>query len=63
MIKFFFSCDDLLGYSTPGTPTSNRFVGLSPRDPTFLHQQQVRSFFLLHNLNCSSYSYYFIHHF
>ncbi|XP_015229338.1 nuclear factor 1 B-type-like isoform X3 [Cyprinodon tularosa] len=30
------------GYSTPGTPTSNRFVGLSPRDPAFLHQQQLR---------------------
>uniref|UniRef100_A0AAV2KQ06 Nuclear factor 1 n=1 Tax=Knipowitschia caucasica TaxID=637954 RepID=A0AAV2KQ06_KNICA len=28
------------GYSTPGTPTANRFVGLSPRDPAFLHQQQ-----------------------
>ncbi|XP_035480792.1 nuclear factor 1 B-type-like isoform X8 [Scophthalmus maximus] len=28
------------GYSSPGTPTANRFVGLSPRDPTFLHQQQ-----------------------
>ncbi|XP_069026387.1 nuclear factor 1 B-type-like isoform X7 [Embiotoca jacksoni] len=28
------------GYSAPGTPTANRFVGLSPRDPTFLHQQQ-----------------------
>uniref|UniRef100_A0A3Q1I4C8 Nuclear factor 1 n=1 Tax=Acanthochromis polyacanthus TaxID=80966 RepID=A0A3Q1I4C8_9TELE len=31
------------GYSAPGTPTANRFVGLSPRDPAFLHQQQVRS--------------------
>lgn len=30
------------GYSAPGTPTANRFVGLSPRDPAFLHQQQVR---------------------
>uniref|UniRef100_A0A671YW40 Nuclear factor I B n=1 Tax=Sparus aurata TaxID=8175 RepID=A0A671YW40_SPAAU len=30
-------------YSAPGTPTANRFVGLSPRDPAFLHQQQVRS--------------------
>ncbi|CAL9694290.1 unnamed protein product [Knipowitschia caucasica] len=30
------------GYSTPGTPTANRFVGLSPRDPAFLHQQQLR---------------------
>nr|XP_019951372.1 PREDICTED: nuclear factor 1 B-type isoform X6 [Paralichthys olivaceus] len=30
------------GYSAPGTPTANRFVGLSPRDPTFLHQQQLR---------------------
>ncbi|XP_074480595.1 nuclear factor 1 B-type-like isoform X4 [Sebastes fasciatus] len=29
------------GYSAPGTPT-NRFVGLSPRDPAFLHQQQLR---------------------
>uniref|UniRef100_A0A4W4GNV7 Nuclear factor 1 n=1 Tax=Electrophorus electricus TaxID=8005 RepID=A0A4W4GNV7_ELEEL len=29
-------------YSAPGTPTANRFVGLSPRDPAFLHQQQVR---------------------
>ncbi|KAG5849503.1 hypothetical protein ANANG_G00111240 [Anguilla anguilla] len=29
-------------YSAPGTPTSNRFVGLSPRDPAFLHQQQLR---------------------
>uniref|UniRef100_A0AAQ6AP97 CTF/NF-I domain-containing protein n=1 Tax=Amphiprion ocellaris TaxID=80972 RepID=A0AAQ6AP97_AMPOC len=28
-------------YSAPGTPTANRFVGLSPRDPAFLHQQQV----------------------
>ncbi|XP_029381744.1 nuclear factor 1 B-type isoform X10 [Echeneis naucrates] len=27
-------------YSAPGTPTANRFVGLSSRDPTFLHQQQ-----------------------
>uniref|UniRef100_A0A8C4I158 CTF/NF-I domain-containing protein n=1 Tax=Dicentrarchus labrax TaxID=13489 RepID=A0A8C4I158_DICLA len=25
------------GYSAPGTPTANRFVGLSPRDPAFLH--------------------------
>uniref|UniRef100_A0A667Z260 Nuclear factor I B n=1 Tax=Myripristis murdjan TaxID=586833 RepID=A0A667Z260_9TELE len=24
-------------YSAPGTPTANRFVGLSPRDPAFLH--------------------------
>ena len=32
----------LSGYSAPGTPTANRFVGLSPRDPAFLHQQQVR---------------------
>ncbi|CDQ95896.1 unnamed protein product [Oncorhynchus mykiss] len=31
------------GYSAPGTPTANRFVGLSPRDPAFLHQQQVRN--------------------
>ncbi|XP_062305785.1 nuclear factor 1 B-type-like isoform X3 [Osmerus eperlanus] len=30
------------GYSAPGTPTTNRFVGLSPRDPAFLHQQQLR---------------------
>ncbi|XP_035803369.1 nuclear factor 1 B-type isoform X3 [Amphiprion ocellaris] len=30
------------GYSAPGTPTANRFVGLSPRDPAFLHQQQLR---------------------
>ncbi|XP_036373094.1 nuclear factor 1 B-type isoform X3 [Megalops cyprinoides] len=29
-------------YSAPGTPTSNRFVGLSSRDPAFLHQQQLR---------------------
>ncbi|XP_076144605.1 nuclear factor 1 B-type-like isoform X1 [Alosa pseudoharengus] len=29
-------------FSAPGTPTSNRFVGLSPRDPAFLHQQQLR---------------------
>ncbi|KAM4536931.1 nuclear factor 1 B-type-like isoform 6-T6 [Odontesthes bonariensis] len=28
------------GYSTPGTPTANRFVSLNPRDPAFLHQQQ-----------------------
>ncbi|XP_004554428.1 nuclear factor 1 B-type isoform X6 [Maylandia zebra] len=28
------------GYSSPGTPTANRFVSLNPRDPTFLHQQQ-----------------------
>ncbi|XP_077444484.1 nuclear factor 1 B-type-like isoform X3 [Stigmatopora argus] len=28
------------GYSVPGTPTANRFVGLSARDPAFLHQQQ-----------------------
>ncbi|XP_043099879.1 nuclear factor 1 B-type-like isoform X9 [Puntigrus tetrazona] len=28
------------GYSAPGTPTANRFVGLSSRDPAFLHQQQ-----------------------
>uniref|UniRef100_A0A8C9SDG9 Nuclear factor 1 n=1 Tax=Scleropages formosus TaxID=113540 RepID=A0A8C9SDG9_SCLFO len=27
-------------YSAPGTPTANRFVGLSSRDPAFLHQQQ-----------------------
>ncbi|KAL2078902.1 hypothetical protein ACEWY4_024646 [Coilia grayii] len=27
-------------FSAPGTPTSNRFVGL--RDPAFLHQQQLR---------------------
>ncbi|MBN3325276.1 NFIB factor, partial [Atractosteus spatula] len=27
-------------YSAPGTPTPNRFVGLSSRDPAFLHQQQ-----------------------
>ncbi len=31
-----------LGYSAPGTHTANRFVGLSSRDPAFLHQQQVR---------------------
>ncbi|XP_076000011.1 nuclear factor 1 B-type-like isoform X2 [Genypterus blacodes] len=30
------------GYSAPGTPTANRFVGLSTRDPAFLHQQQLR---------------------
>ncbi|XP_031688271.1 nuclear factor 1 B-type isoform X1 [Oncorhynchus mykiss] len=30
------------GYSAPGTPTANRFVGLSSRDPAFLHQQQLR---------------------
>uniref|UniRef100_A0A3P8QW11 Nuclear factor 1 n=1 Tax=Astatotilapia calliptera TaxID=8154 RepID=A0A3P8QW11_ASTCA len=30
------------GYSSPGTPTANRFVSLNPRDPTFLHQQQLR---------------------
>ncbi|XP_030635490.1 nuclear factor 1 B-type isoform X4 [Chanos chanos] len=30
------------GFSASGTPTSNRFVGLSPRDPAFLHQQQLR---------------------
>ncbi|KAM9834208.1 nuclear factor 1 B-type-like isoform X6 [Syngnathus typhle] len=30
------------GYSAPGTPTANRFVGLSPRDPAFLHQQQLK---------------------
>ncbi|KAM9501415.1 nuclear factor 1 B-type isoform 1-T1 [Clarias gariepinus] len=30
------------GYSAPGTPTANRFVGLSPREPAFLHQQQLR---------------------
>ncbi|XP_058886067.1 nuclear factor 1 B-type isoform X5 [Acipenser ruthenus] len=29
-------------YTAPGTPTSNRFVGLSSRDPAFLHQQQLR---------------------
>ncbi|XP_066576415.1 nuclear factor 1 B-type isoform X5 [Amia ocellicauda] len=29
-------------YSAPGTPTPNRFVGLSSRDPAFLHQQQLR---------------------
>ncbi|XP_031440852.1 nuclear factor 1 B-type isoform X4 [Clupea harengus] len=29
-------------FSAPGTPTANRFVGLSPRDPAFLHQQQLR---------------------
>ncbi|KAL4641580.1 nuclear factor 1 B-type isoform X1, partial [Arapaima gigas] len=29
-------------YSAPGTPTANRFVGLTSRDPTFLHQQQLR---------------------
>ncbi|XP_036407232.1 nuclear factor 1 B-type-like isoform X4 [Megalops cyprinoides] len=29
-------------YSAPGTPTANRFVGLSSRDPGFLHQQQLR---------------------
>uniref|UniRef100_A0A4W5MR08 Nuclear factor I B n=1 Tax=Hucho hucho TaxID=62062 RepID=A0A4W5MR08_9TELE len=31
-----------IGYSAPGTPTANRFVGLSSRDPAFLHQQQLR---------------------
>ncbi|KPP74876.1 hypothetical protein Z043_105917 [Scleropages formosus] len=29
-------------YSAPGTPTANRFVGLTSRDPAFLHQQQLR---------------------
>ncbi|KAJ8397852.1 hypothetical protein AAFF_G00435410 [Aldrovandia affinis] len=29
-------------YSAPSTPTANRFVGLSSRDPAFLHQQQLR---------------------
>nr|XP_010793735.1 PREDICTED: uncharacterized protein LOC104966249 [Notothenia coriiceps] len=37
------------GYSAPGTPTANRFVGLSPRDPAFLHQQQVRTPSLQHS--------------
>jgi len=51
-----------LGYSAPGTPTANRFVGLSSRDPAFLHQQQVRydppflpfSFFPLFSLKSPS---------
>lgn len=37
------------GYSSPGTPTANRFVSLNPRDPTFLHQQQVRFHPLQHS--------------
>ncbi|XP_008294576.1 nuclear factor 1 B-type [Stegastes partitus] len=39
---FFFVMACYPGYSAPGTPTANRFVGLSPRDPAFLHQQQLR---------------------
>lgn len=38
----YWSSAVCVGYSAPGTPTANRFVGLSPRDPAFLHQQQVR---------------------
>lgn len=47
------------GYSAPGTPTANRFVGLSPRDPAFLHQQQVRSPPCCTQLTCSSYPFIF----
>ncbi|KAF3814261.1 hypothetical protein GH733_018360, partial [Mirounga leonina] len=27
-------------YTASGTSQANRYVGLSPRDPSFLHQQQ-----------------------
>lgn len=47
------------GYSAPGTPTANRFVGLSPRDPAFLHQQQVSSPPSSTQLTCSSYPFIF----
>uniref|UniRef100_A0A8C9WVE4 Nuclear factor 1 n=1 Tax=Scleropages formosus TaxID=113540 RepID=A0A8C9WVE4_SCLFO len=36
------STEGKLSYSAPGTPTANRFVGLTSRDPAFLHQQQLR---------------------
>ncbi|XP_005352727.1 nuclear factor 1 B-type isoform X1 [Microtus oregoni] len=29
-------------YTASGTPQANRYVGLNPRDPSFLHQQQLR---------------------
>ncbi|XP_028567651.2 nuclear factor 1 B-type isoform X2 [Podarcis muralis] len=29
-------------YTASGTSQANRYVGLSPRDPSFLHQQQLR---------------------
>lgn len=29
-------------YTASGTSQANRYVGLSPRDPAFLHQQQLR---------------------
>ncbi|KAB0361043.1 hypothetical protein FD754_005199 [Muntiacus muntjak] len=29
-------------YTASGTPQASRYVGLSPRDPSFLHQQQLR---------------------
>ncbi|KAK4816523.1 hypothetical protein QYF61_017623 [Mycteria americana] len=31
-------------YTASGTSQANRYVGLSPRDPSFLHQQQVGKF-------------------
>nr|XP_020020280.1 nuclear factor 1 B-type isoform X2 [Castor canadensis] len=31
-------------YTASGTSQANRYVGLSPRDPSFLHQQQVGTF-------------------
>ncbi|TRY55752.1 hypothetical protein DNTS_016173 [Danionella cerebrum] len=43
------------GYSSPGTPTANRFVGLSSRDPAFLHQQQLRMCDCPVNQNIRSY--------
>ncbi|KAK2119763.1 hypothetical protein P7K49_001149 [Saguinus oedipus] len=33
-----------LTYTASGTSQANRYVGLSPRDPSFLHQQQVGKF-------------------
>uniref|UniRef100_A0AAY4A5R0 Nuclear factor 1 n=1 Tax=Denticeps clupeoides TaxID=299321 RepID=A0AAY4A5R0_9TELE len=41
------------GFSAPGTPTANRFVGL--RDPAFLHQQQLRICDWTMNQNSRSY--------
>uniref|UniRef100_A0AAR2LY97 Nuclear factor 1 n=1 Tax=Pygocentrus nattereri TaxID=42514 RepID=A0AAR2LY97_PYGNA len=41
-VTFFIGALANACYSAPGTPTANRFVGLSPRDPAFIHQQQLR---------------------
>ncbi|KAK2531213.1 hypothetical protein Q9233_005938 [Columba guinea] len=34
-------------YTASGTSQANRYVGLSPRDPSFLHQQQVGKFHIV----------------